>query len=218
MQILDAAAVAGALPYAELVDTLEEAFRQGATVPRRTHHALDVPGEPQGSLLLMPAWQPGHALGVKIVSVLPGNAKRGIGAVQAAYLLMEATGVPRCLLDGSELTLRRTAAASALASRHLSRKTSRTLLMVGTGRLAPHLVRAHAAVRPIREVLVWGRRERAARDLAHALSGERFHTTVCGELQAAVGRADIISCATLATDPLIMGSWLGPGQHLDLVG
>ena len=216
---LDAESVADALPYSQLIAALDAAFRAGATVPDRTHLEIAGPGNSDGTLLLMPCWQTGGNLGVKIATVFPGNTASGLSAVYASYFLMDAnTGEPIAILDGTELTLRRTAAASALASTYLSRSESNTLLMVGTGNLAPHLVAAHASARPIVKVLIWGRREEAAKGLRNKLSECSFDTSVATDLKSAVGTADIISCATLAREPLIKGDWLQEGQHLDLVG
>ena len=216
---LDSRAVADALPYERLIDALEAAFRGESRAPGRTHHEVEVPGEPSGTLLLMPAWQPGHSLGVKIATIFPDNANKGLPSVNATYLLLDAaTGQPKAILDGAELTARRTAAASALASRHLSRTDAVTLLVVGTGRLAPHLVSAHATVRDIREVLVWGRRVEAAAAVCERFPDADFRIATVRDLDAAVARADIVSCATLSARPLVKGEWLVPGQHLDLVG
>ncbi|MFQ6004725.1 MAG: ornithine cyclodeaminase family protein [Woeseia sp.] len=216
---LDADSVAGALPYDKLISALDDAFRAGAQVPERMQLPVEVPESADGTLLLMPCWQSGGLLGVKIATVFPGNADAGLSAVYASYFLMDAvTGRPLAVLDGTQLTLRRTAAASALASTYLSRHDSKTLLMVGTGRLAPHLIRAHAAARKIDGVLIWGRRPEAAGRVAGELSRERFSVEVAGRLGEAVQKADIVSCATLATEPLIKGAWLSEGQHVDLVG
>jgi alanine dehydrogenase len=210
--------LAAVLDDASLVERLREAFRDGATAPLRHHHALPVPGG-EGTLLLMPAWQDGRALGVKVVTVFPANAARGLSAVQGAYLLLDAeTGEPLALMDGAMLTRRRTAAASALAADYLARPDSATLLMVGTGSLAPHLVAGHAAVRPIREVRVWGRDAAKATALAARLDRPGLRATAVDDLEAAAGAADVISCATLSTEPLVHGRWLKPGTHLDLVG
>jgi ornithine cyclodeaminase len=122
------------------------------------------------------------------------------------------------MLDGNELTLRRTGAASALAAKYLARPDAERLLMVGTGELAPHVVLSHAEVRPIKAVRIWGRRSERAREVADALSGHDFSVDVCNDLEAGVAWADIISCATLSQTPLIQGQWLRPGQHLDLIG
>ena len=216
---LDADSVANALPYDQLISALEEAFKAGATVPDRTHLEVEVPGNADGTLLLMPCWQTNGNMGVKIATVFPGNAAKGLSAVHASYFLLDAgTGVPIAVLDGTELTLRRTAAASALASRYLSRSDSNSLLMVGTGQLAPHLIAAHASARPIDRVLIWGRREEAAKDIESKLSSASFEIGVVTDLEAAVSEVDIVSCATLAGEPLIRGDWLHEGQHLDLVG
>ena len=170
-------------------------------------------------MLLMPAWRAGGALGVKVVTVFPDNAARGLGAVQASYLLMDAdTGELRAVVDGNELTLRRTACASAMASRYLSRADADTLLMVGTGKLAPHLVAAHAAVRRYSHIRVWGRSAEKAGELAARLGPTCDDVRAVDDLESAVRAADVISCATLSDSPLVEGDWLAPGQHLDLVG
>jgi ornithine cyclodeaminase len=176
-------------------------------------------------LLLMPAWErDGRAplLGVKIVTVHPGNPKRGLPSVSGTYLLMRAdSGESLAVIDGQALTLWRTAAASALASSYLARGDARRLVMVGAGALAPDLIEAHATVRPIDEVLVWNREQRRAEQLVATL-GEAVtkRRAVCAttDLESAVRHADIVSCATLSREPLVKGAWLKPGTHLDLVG
>jgi len=219
MKTINAESVADALPFEALIDALDAAFQAGANTPDRMHLEVEVPGGVDGTLLLMPCWQSNKNIGVKIASVFPGNTEKALSAVHASYFLMDASsGVPVAVLDGTELTRRRTAAASALASRYLSRTDSRTLLMVGTGKLAPHLVAAHASARDLDKVLLWGRREEAAKTLQERLSTLSLETAVVTDLEAAVSDADIISCATLANEPLIKGEWLHEGQHLDLVG
>lgn len=219
MLIFDQQAVASALPYDALIDALAVAFAGDTVTPARTTHSIQVPGKADGTLLLMPAWQQGAMLGIKIATVFPDNVLRGLASVQASYLLLDATsGTPLAILDGAELTLRRTAAASALASRYLSPATASTLLMVGTGKLAPHLIAAHAAVRPVRRVMIWGRRSSEARRLVNEASRPGCIVEAVSSLEQAVPEADIISCATLADQPLIKGAWLKDGQHLDLVG
>ena len=216
---LDAEQVAAALPYDQLIDALAVAFRADIEVPLRAQHEVALPDGDPATLLLMPAWKSGGSMAVKVATVFPGNAAQGLPAVFASYILMSAeTGVPVAVLDGTELTLRRTAAASALASSYLSKKDSSRLLMVGTGNLAPHLIAAHATARPITDVCIWGRRREAAEKLAGWLATSSFEIRVSENLEQAVGEADIISCATLASEPLVSGKWLQPGQHLDLVG
>lgn len=165
----------------------------------------------------LPAWQPGVAMGTKIVTVMPQNPSRNhnLPAVQAAYVLCDGnTGTPLALIDGTAITYRKTAADSALGARLLSRADAATLLMVGAGGLAPYLVAAHRAVRPsIRKVMLWNRNPAKAQTLAALIGAEEVT-----DLQRAAADADIISCATASTVPLIRGSWLKPGVHLDLVG
>src|ERR1035441_4554815 len=218
---LDAAELARRLDRRALIDALDAAFRKPCSVPTRWRHHVEsaVPGESGGTLLMMPAWNPGGALGIKIASVYPDNPRKGVPAVCAIYLLLDAaTGQPRAILDGEELTLRRTGAASALASRHLSSPAASRLLMVGTGRLAPHLIESHLLVRPIREVRLWGRHADRAHALAQSLARPDVAIECTEDLEAAVGWADVVSCATLSRQPLVHGAWLKAGQHLDLVG
>jgi ornithine cyclodeaminase len=121
-------------------------------------------------------------------------------------------------MDAPRLTVWRTAAASALAARHLSRHDASRLLVVGAGALAPYLVRAHASVRPIREIAIWNRTRPGAERVVAALAGFGLSATVADDLADAVRTADIVSTATLSSTPLIEGAWLSPGTHLDCVG
>jgi ornithine cyclodeaminase/alanine dehydrogenase-like protein (mu-crystallin family) len=216
---LDADAVRAALDWPSTIDALESMFHDGCTMPTRHHHTVQVPGTAAATLLLMPAWTEGGYLGVKVVNVFPGNADRGLPAVTGLYLLFSATtGAILATIDGAELTARRTAAASALAARYLARDDAARLLVVGTGRLAANLAAAHAAVRPIKSISIWGRDRNKAATVAASLEAEGLAASPCGDLAEAVAAADIVSCGTLARDPLIRGGWLKPGAHLDLVG
>ena len=124
----------------------------------------------------MPAWtesasRAGLYLGAKIVNVFPGNSARGLPAVIGLYVLQSGrTGETLAALDGTRLTHWRTAAASALAARHLARADAERLLVVGAGALAPFLARAHASVRAYRRVTVWNHRPEGARRVAEALA------------------------------------------------
>ena len=164
MLTLNAAEVREALDWPSIVAALEAMFRGGCEMPARHHHTVQVPGATAATLLLMPAWSEGGYLGVKVVNIFPDNASHGLPAVAGIYLLFSAqTGAILATIDGAELTARRTAAASALAARYLARKDAARLLVVGTGRLAGNLAAAHATVRPIRDVAIWGRdRSKAA--------------------------------------------------------
>lgn len=220
MKIFDAARTAELLPWGAVVDALELGFREGCEMPVRHHHGVQAPaGDSEATLLLMPAWTVGGYLGVKVATVFPGNVSRGLDTIQASYILASGeTGEPLALIDGAELTLRRTAAASALAARFLARQDSRRLLVVGTGHLAPHLAGAHAAVHPDLEVAFWGRRPERALAASRSPLLRGLATGTASDLEAAVRGADIVSTATLATEPLVRGDWLSAGMHLDLVG
>lgn len=226
MRIVTAETLAGLFTFPELIEQLRHAFRQGVVTPVRHHHTVTLAGEPAATLLLMPAWTDMAAqapsetyVGVKIVAVYPGNKARGKPSVAGSYLLMAGgTGEPLAVLDGSALTLWRTAAASALAASFLARKDSSRMLMVGAGALAPFLIAAHSSIRSIQEVAIWNRNPEAAERLAADLARQGCPARPCTDLEAEVRSADIISCATLSSDPIVRGAWLKAGAHLDLVG
>lgn len=219
MLVLDSAETRNALPFPQLIDALRAIFTGGGAAPPRHHHDMEVPGEAAATLLLMPAWVAGRYFGVKMVSVFPGNGARGLPAIFGSYLLSSGlTGELLAVMDGGELTARRTAAASALASSYLSRPDASTMLMVGTGRLSLNLIEAHAVVRPLSRVLIWGRDRAKAQAIAQDAAGFGLDVETVADLEAAARQADIISCATLSEQPLIHGDWLKPGAHLDLVG
>jgi ornithine cyclodeaminase/alanine dehydrogenase-like protein (mu-crystallin family) len=207
--------VDAALDYPALIAALRDAFGRGASAPLRHVHRV---GE-DGRLLLMPAWREGGDIGVKLVTVFPRNRGRGLATVASLYVLLDgATGRPLALIDAEPLTLKRTSAASALASSYLSRADSRTLLVVGTGRLAPYMAAAHASVRGFERVLVWGRSGEAARRVAASLSEQGLPAREAGDLARAAAEADVITCATTAREPVLRGAWIQPGTHVDLVG
>ena len=207
------------LPYADLIAALRRAFRTKGQVPPRPHYTYENPAlQMTGTLLLMPAWQDQY-LGVKMATVSPKNGAFQLPAVQGIYTLFETkTGQPIASLEAKTLTNLRTAATSALAADYLATSQAKTLLMVGTGALAPALIRAHATVRPIRRVFVWGRNFSNAKKVAAQFSNALFSVTAVSDLTTYLPEADIISCATLSPTALILGRELRAGQHLDLVG
>jgi alanine dehydrogenase len=214
-----AEAVHAALAYPALIEALREAFAAGGEVPVRHHHAVPRPGAEPATLLLMPAWQASRTLGIKVVTVCPGNEARGEPSVQGLYLLLDGiTGRPLAVLDATALTVRRTACASALAASYLAREDSRHLVLIGAGALAPHLARAHAAVRPIERVTIWNRTRARAEALATELGAGGLRAAVADEPAAAVAAADIVTCCTMSSEPVLQGAWLPEGCHVDLVG
>ena len=208
------------LDYNNLIAGLEKAFQEDYQVPPRHHHNYANPKEAKEStLLLMPAWQTGKYLGVKLITVSPENGKYNLPSIHGTYTLFDAhQGMPLAQLDARALTNLRTAATSALASSFLSKKNSTRLLIVGTGALAPELIKAHIAVRPIQEVFVWGRNFEKAKTVCKQFTDFSFDISPIKKIENGIKKADIISCATLSNQPLIHGTFLQAGQHLDLVG
>ena len=214
---LGAAELRRRLGCAALVPALREAFASEFTAPVRHAHRTSADGA--STLLLMPVWQADRRLGVKLVTVTPGNRASGRRTVNALFVLFDnLSGEPIALMDGEELTLARTAAASALASTYLSRENSRTLVMVGTGALAPRMALAHASIRRFERILVWGRDPAKAAATVDELARAGCAATVATDLEAAVRQADVVSCATTSREPLVRGDWVRHGTHVDLVG
>lgn len=219
MKTFDTLATRNALGFDRLVPALAQMFVGGCEVPARHVHSLQHEGSSGVTVLIMPAWQAGRYFGVKTVMIAPHNSQQGLPGLHSTYLLYDArTGVPLAQLDGNEITSRRTAAASALAASYLARRTSRHLLIVGAGRVASLLAEAYRSVLPIEKVSVWSRKLPAAAQLAAALRESGFEAALSADLAKAVAGADIVSCATLSTEPLIRGEWLRDGTHLDLIG
>ena len=207
-------------PWPALIDAIRDAFRRGGVSPVRHQHVIPGNDREDITLLLMPAWNPEGDFGTKLVTIAPSNAALGHPTLHGAYVLFAgATGMPRAILDAGALTARRTAAASALASRCLSRPGAKTLLMIGTGRVARQLIAAHCSVRPIEEVRIWGRNAAHAQDAADEGSRETGVRCVCvPDVETGASGVDIISSATSSEEPLLLGSWVSPGTHIDLVG
>ncbi len=211
--------VRSALPWRAAVESLRAGFAGGstATVPQRHHHAMS-DAEDAPTLLLMPAWSHSY-VGIKIVAVFPSNRGTDVPTINGNYLLMDgATGVPLAVLDGGELTARRTAAASVLAATLLSRPESSRLVVVGAGRLAGNLARAYAEHFALTDIAVWNHRPAGAERLAAELAGDGLPASATTELPSAVAAADIVTVATLSSESVVRGAWLAPGTHLDLVG
>ncbi|HSP26045.1 MAG TPA: ornithine cyclodeaminase family protein [Saliniramus sp.] len=222
MRVVSANEVDSALTFEGMVDALAEAFTADIVTPVRHHHEIEREGA-TATLLLMPAWT-GTAVadgfvGVKVVSVFPDNGKRSLPSILGTYLLMDgATGMPKAAIDGTRLTLWRTACASALGARYLARADAKTMTMVGAGALAPFLIRAHMSQRPIEKIHLWNHRPERARDLAATLRGEGLPVEATEDLESALRGSDLVSCATLSKEPIVHGAWLKEGAHLDLVG
>ena len=220
MNIIDATRMQAVTSYPDLVEWLRNSHLD--TIDAMDDLLMTQPAAADGTdtLLIRAAWQRGRQIGVKLVTVFPANAGGELPSIQAVYMLFDAeNGRPLASLDGTELTYWKTAADSALGTRFLALEDSRSLCMIGAGAQAPHLIRAHCSVRPsIERVTIWNRTGAKAEALAAAapVGGVTFDATT--DIEAACRGADIITAATAAEAPLVLGAWLRPGQHLDLVG
>jgi len=216
MQFFDQAAVAQALPYPALIEALAAGLQQPIESPARSVYA---PNGDNSAVLIMPAWKVQEIMGVKLVSMWPGNSARGQSAVSAVYVLISCTdGTPIAVLDGTELTLRRTAAAAALSARMLARKNSQTLAILGTGSLSVPMAVAHASVLDFKTILVWGRDGKKTQAVVDRLALQGITAHASSDLQATLAQADVVSVASTATEPFIRSDWVRPGTHLGLIG
>lgn len=216
MIYLDEASVHKLLKPADLICWLRDAFVSYIDSPQRTHH--QIPGSEAARMLLMPSWRPGGAVGVKVLTLDPERAKLGVPSIEGLYILMDGvTGIPQLVIAARALTAVRTAAVSALAASYLARSNASTLLMVGTGNLAPYIIQAHCAVNPYKLILIWGRNDEKAKAVRQELNIDSEIITVAS-LPDAVAQADLICCATSSTAPLIERRAVRPGTHIDLIG
>ncbi len=220
MNIVTSEKINEVLDFTTLINALEAGFSGDVLVPQRMHiEYSNRENARENTLLLMPAIQLGKYAGVKIVTVAPENHQEELATIQGIYYLMDAvTGVPKAFFDASAITNWRTAAASALASRFLSQDNSSTFMMIGTGALAPFMIRAHATVRPIKQLKIFGRTSHKAEALASTFKDEFDSVEVVTDIETGIQAADIICAATSSEKPLIKGSLLKAGQHIDLVG
>lgn len=203
----------------DLIEALRGGFRRGACTAPRIRHAVD--GEDGAGLFAMMAWQAGVGRLVKVMSATPSNAGRGLPtSAETVSLFDPVTGVLLAMVEAAPLTALRTAAASALVAEYLAPTGAEVLAVMATGPLAPLLALAHAEVRPLRRIVVWGRNERraaaTAAQIGALLPGVELVST--SDARAAVAEADVVSTATRATVPILRGAWLKPRVHVDLVG
>ncbi|MEP7240315.1 MAG: ornithine cyclodeaminase family protein [Devosia sp.] len=218
MMIFSEEQVRTGLPWTVLIDALRQAFIDGVELPQRQHFDVGTPGLP-GTLLIMPAWKRAEYVGIKLVTVFPSNRRESLPALTSVYTLFDGrTGRVLAQIDGGELTARRTAAASVLAAQFLARPESSSLLVMGTGRVSRNLAQAYCSAFPIERIAVWGRSPDKAAIIAEELAPLAPSVQAAGDLAGSLARADIVTTATLARDPIVLGRHLRPGTHVDLVG
>ena len=216
MKHFDMKAIQTALPDPLLVDALAQGLQQFAETPARSFFS---PNQDASCVMIMPAWRPHQMMGVKLVSVWPENNAKGESAVSAVYVLISCLdGRPLAVLDGTELTLRRTAAAAALAAKRLARDNSETLAVLGTGSLSVPLVQAHTDTMRFKNVLVWGRQFYKAQLVVNQLRELGIEVRAMSDLHKTLAMSDVVAVATTSTEPFLKAAWVRPGTHISLVG
>jgi ornithine cyclodeaminase/alanine dehydrogenase-like protein (mu-crystallin family) len=218
MRILSADEVRSALPMRDAIDAMREGFialsSGKATVPVRAAMSI-----PSGVMLYMPAYINGEPIStVKVVSVIPGNAERGLPVVNASVMVMDAeTGLPVALLDGTSLTAIRTGAGSGLATDLLARENARILGVIGAGAQARTQIEAVCTVRDIKEIRVYS--PHSAAQLADELRGQyEVDIIFSSSAHDAAYGADVIVAATNSKTPVITAADIAPGTHINGVG
>jgi 1-pyrroline-2-carboxylate reductase [NAD(P)H] len=219
MRIFEEEQVHAALRYPDFIGALREAFAGDYTMPPRQVMPLDPASPGHEAFAMLPAWND-QVIALKAFTYFPQNQTPYRSLYSKILVFDRANGVPLALVDGASVTYWRTAGVSALAADFLARKDASTLFLLGTGRLAPYLIRAHASVRPIRRVIVWGRNPEKARETVASATAEHpgISFEVAGDIQAACGEADLIVAATGSPEILVRGAWVKPGTHTDFLG
>jgi alanine dehydrogenase len=220
MQILNDNDIREAVQWSDVLHVLEQAFKvryqnpNTFTMPERVGI-----NSANGTYLTMPCADSEGWFGVKQVSVVPANPSRGKPSVQAWYTLFDPTGTPTLACSATLLTKFRTSAVSAIAARQLALPDATTLLVIGTGSLAPWMAEAHRQVREYTTILVWGRNTEKARATANEIATRLNRLVeIANDLESALQQADVVTVATTSRSPIVKGEWLRSGQHIDLVG
>ena len=214
--------VALLLPMNQCIDVMEKMFRSLAA------------GEclqPLRNIMLLPdrrgvlGMMPGHAaklgvMGIKVITVFHANSEAGLPSHQGVVMLFDAKhGQPLMLFDALEITAIRTAAASAVATKLLSRKNSSTLAIIGSGEQAKRHIEAILLVRNIKQIIIWSRKKQNAEDLAEqTFSKYNIPVQSAENVKDAVANADIICTVTSSREPVVLGEWIRAGTHINAVG
>ena len=222
MQVIDADTVHQTLNFPKLISELRETFSKPAGMPQRQIFSLDEDSSHSDAFAVLPSWNE-KTIAVKAFTYFPDNPAKGkeLESLYSKIMIFDRkTGVPQALVDGTSVTYWRTAAISALGADFLARKDASKLLVFGTGRLASFMALAHASIRPISEISIWGRDPNKAQSIVEVISLARpdIKVTVSDDVEKSVKAADIISCATGSPTPLFNGDWVQAGTHTDFVG
>jgi ornithine cyclodeaminase len=219
---IDKDKISSLLTMRECIEVMEKMFRS---------LAKGESGQPLRSLMWLPdkkgllGMMPGYdktsgVMGIKLISVFHANRDQGYLSHQGVVVLFDANnGKPLMIFDASEITSLRTAAASALATKLLSREDSELLSIIGSGEQAERHIEAIMLVRKIRQINIWSRNEKNATNLANKIS-DRFNVPIIAHKSAeeAVKNADIVCTVTSSPEPVLMGNWIKQGTHINAVG
>lgn len=218
MFLINSADIIKLLDYKSLIKEIKNTFKKADFCPAREIYDIDnIINKSQ--FLLMPAFIKNKYYGVKLLNVFPNNPAKGMDRVKALYVLFDKNnGNVRAIIDGTMLTKYRTAAMSALASQYLSNKNSSNLLIIGTGSLVPYMISAHTKVRPIKNVYIWGRNYKKAKNVVNNFKNINFKVKAVKEFTNISRNMDIISTVTSSSHPIIFEKHFKKGVHLDLVG
>jgi len=214
-QIIGPQDVAGKLSWTKVVQALDD----GHALPK-AHVGDTFLGADGNTLLSRSAWIQGLGFGVKSVSVFPQNAGGAVPTIQGAMLVFEdRQGVLKAIIDSALITNWKTVADSLLGAKRLARPDSRRLVVVGAGSVAKNLVLAYREIFPhINDIQIWNRTPDRARDLAAQMTAAGHPCTSTPDLAAACQTADIIACATMSREPVLLGDMIPAGCHVDLIG
>jgi len=218
MKVISAEEVHSALSYPELVDSLQEAYGGKYSMPPRQVFLLDE-NTNNDAFAVLPSWND-QFIGVKAFTYFP-EAEAPYKSLYSKILLFNREhGEPLALVDGTTVTFWRTAGISGLATRLLSREDSETMLLLGTGNLAPYIIRANLSVRPLKRVMVWGRNLAKAEAVVETMQKEfsNVEFSAIEDRQTACSEADIVVAATGSHEPIVLGEWIKPGTHTDFIG
>jgi 1-pyrroline-2-carboxylate reductase [NAD(P)H] len=219
MKVISAEEVHQALSFPALVDALQEAYAGNYSMPPRQVFLLDEGGSTNDAFAVLPSWSD-QLIAVKAFTYFP-DAQEPYKSLYSKVMLFDREhGEPLALVDGTTVTFWRTAGISGLATRLLAREDAETMLMLGTGNLAPYIIRANASVRDLKKIMVWGRTGSKAEAIV-SLMGEEFpgiEILAIEDRQSACAEADIVVAATGSQEPVVLGEWIQPGTHTDFIG
>ena len=218
MKFISAQKIRKIIRFNSLISEIENVYKNDSDVPLRQVYNIS-PKNNSDQLLLMPAFSKEGYYGVKLLNVFDNNPLIGLPRINAIYIMYDRkNGNILAAFDGTEITKQRTSVMSAIASKYLSKKESKKLLVLGTGALIPYMIRAHCSVRPIEEILIWGRNTNKVKKIVKFYKDSNYRVSSVDCLEDACAMADIITSATSSKKEFIKGSWLNKSVHIDLVG